>query len=104
LVVGKVRQLLLNQRGILLVGYNQYMLFGNDRQDAVVAHLQKASACAQEIDKLFWTRGAAIRPKAASNATAHYNAITMIICHILMFLSHGLDNPVSYSAKLNINF
>jgi hypothetical protein len=39
--------------------------------------LQKRTACAEEVNELFWTICTAIGPEAAANAAAHNHAITM---------------------------
>ncbi len=78
-------QLLPYQGGILFIGDNQHILLRHDGKHPVVAHLQQAPASAEEINKLFRTRRAAVRPETAADASAHYNTITMLVNHIVMY-------------------
>ena len=68
----------MNEFGVATVGDEQYVLFGYNVFDAVVAHLQQCASGSKEIDELFRQVGAAVRPKAASNASAHYHAISIV--------------------------
>ena len=68
----------MNEFGVSPVGYKQNVFFGYNALNAVVTHLQQCASGSKEVDELFGQVGAAVWPKAASNASAHYHAISIV--------------------------
>ena len=73
------RQLLLDERLIVLIGDQDDVIDGYDALHAVKRHLQQAPAGAKEIDELLRLGGFAEGPEAASDTTAHDNAKSVVI-------------------------
>ncbi len=74
-------ELLADEGGVLGVGDHHHVLGPYDGQDAVVTHLEERAAGAEEVEKLFRFRFAAVRPEAAADAATHYDAISVWVNH-----------------------
>ena len=72
-------QLLLDYRGVLLVGEHYDIFRRNYPFETVYRELQQAPACSQEINKLFRHRLAAVGPEATAHTTTHYYTKTIIL-------------------------
>ena len=79
LVVLDLRQLFLDEGLVALVSDQDDILNGHNAVDAVKGHLQQGASCAEEIDELFRLGGFGEGPKSAADASAHDNAISVVI-------------------------
>ena len=86
LAFGKFGELFPNERSILLVGYDEHILFRHERKDAVETHLEKSAAGSEKIYELLRTRRAAVGPETAADAATHDHAIAMLIYHHISVL------------------
>ena len=60
------------------VGHQYYIIGRNEGEDAVNGHLKERSPCAEEIKELLRTVVAAQRPETGSDASTHYDTISMV--------------------------
>lgn len=75
--MGNLRKLLLHELEIKIVGYNQDIFRRAYPLQAIEGILDQGMPRAQNIVKLLGEFGAAHRPKAASDAAGHNNAVVV---------------------------
>ena len=70
---GYLRQLLVDDGSIAVVGYYPYVLRSAYALEAVVCELEQGASHTEDVDELLWVLGSAHRPKATADASCHNN-------------------------------
>jgi hypothetical protein len=84
------------------VGGHEDILLGDELHIPVISLLDERASRTEEIQELFGQLWAAIRPKAASHATAHDEAIRMLVLHVIVVGYHIVSFKVlSYEGNKN---
>lgn len=106
LAVGQFRKLLPDYGRVCGVGDHYDMSRIHQREYAVVAHLEQRAAGAKKVDKLFGHACAAVGPEPASDASAHYHAVSVVVgvhdCVLNMVIKWVFQKV--YTAKLRKYF
>jgi hypothetical protein len=68
----------------LLIGNKVNIFLWANVLKTIVGPLDKRTARAQQIKKLFWIMGPAFRPESAADTASHYSYIVVMDAHFLV--------------------